>query len=483
MKLSEYVQYDALGLAALVDAGEVTAAELSETASSAIASVNSKINAVIEEWPAQQVDLGKNESRAPFSGVPFLIKDVGISMAGQRIELGSRLAKGNVAAADSNLMRHFRCAGLVTIGRTSSPEMAFSTTTEPMLYGPTRNPWDLALSAGGSSGGAAAAVAAGIVPMAHATDAAGSIRVPAASTGLFGMKPTRGRVSNGPNMDEIFNGFGVQLAVSRSVRDSAALLDAIMRPDTGEPYYTVAPDNPYLLDVQRDPGKLRIGIMTDAWNGQSSNQIITHATTEAAKLCERLGHNVSIVRPQLGVSWDEFVHANAQIWCANLVGWIDGLAGATGRPTDLSTLEAATLACYEYGRRALAPSFAAALDTRNRVSRSLASYFADYDILMTPTLPELPLPLGEYAQNSERMDGLEWTARVFQHSPYTPAINVAGIPAMSVPLAHSKGGLPIGVQFVAGFGREDTLFRLAGQLEREQPWINRHPSIWVGNHA
>lgn len=478
MKLSEYVRYDALGLAALVADGEVTAAELANTASAAIAAVNGSINAVVEQWPAQEADLARKAG--PFAGVPFLIKDVAISMAGKRVELGSRLADGNVAAGDSNLMRHFRQAGLVTIGRTSSPEMAFSTTTEPVFNGPTRNPWNLELSAGGSSGGAAAAVAAGIVPVAHATDAAGSIRVPAASTGLFGIKPTRGRVSNGPHMDEVFNGFGVQLGVSRSVRDSAALLDAIMRPDAGEPYYTAPPSSPYLLDVTRAPGALRIGVMSQAWSGQQPHAAIERATMEAAALCASLGHEIALVQPQLGVSWEEFVYANAQIWCANLVGWIDGLSAATGREADLSTLEASTLACYEYGRRALAPAFAAAFDTRNKVSRSIAACFGEYDILLTPTLPELPLSIGVYADGAEHMDGLEWTARVFRHSPYTPAINVAGVPAMSVPLGTSADGLPIGIQFVAGFGREDILFRLAGQLERAQPWAGRHPGVWAG---
>ncbi|MYM29982.1 amidase [Duganella sp. CY15W] len=479
MKLSEYVQHDALGLAALVAAGEVTAAELAQTASAAMAAVNGSINAVIEQWPAPAADLQR--SSAPFAGVPFLIKDVAISMAGQRLELGSRLAEGNVAAADSNLMRHFRQAGLVTIGRTSSPEMAFSTTTESVFNGPTRNPWDLRLSAGGSSGGAAAAVAAGIVPLAHATDAAGSIRVPAASCGLFGLKPTRGRVSNGPSMDEVFNGFGVQLGLSRSVRDSAALLDAILQHDVGEPYYTAPPASPYLLEVAREPGKLRIGVMLEAWSGQQPQAGIEQAAMDAARLCASLGHEVALVQPALGVAWEEFVHANAQVWCANLVGWIDGLCAATGRKADLSTLEAATLACYAYGRRASAPAFADALAIRNRVTRSLGGYFSDYDLLLTPTLPALPLAIGDYANGSAHMDGLEWTARVFRHSPYTPAANVAGVPAMSVPLGRCAEGLPIGVQFIAGFGREDMLFRLAGQLERAQPWTGHTPPVWAGN--
>lgn len=479
MKLSEYVNYDALGLAALVASGEVSAAELARTAAAAVTAVNGTINAVVEQWPGEAPAAGAGPG--PFAGVPFLIKDVAITMAGKRVELGSRLAAGNVAAADSNLMRHFRQAGLVTIGRTSSPEMAFSTTTESVFNGPTRNPWQPGLSAGGSSGGAAAAVAAGIVPLAHATDAAGSIRVPAACCGLFGIKPTRGRVSNGPHMDEVFNGFGVQLGVSRSVRDSAALLDAVMRPDIGEPYYTAPPGTPYLLDVARDPGKLRIGVLTQAWSGQLPSAAIHDATMAAARRLADLGHEVEAATLDIGVSWEEFVHANAQVWCANLVGWIDGLAGATGRSADRTTLEASTLACYEYGRRASAPAFAGALDVRNRVTRSVAAFFTRYDVLLTPTMPELPLGIGAYDDGAEHMDGLQWTARVFRHSPYTPLINVAGVPAMSVPLASSADGLPIGIQFVAGFGRDDVLFRLAGQLERAQPWAARIPSVWAGN--
>lgn len=479
MKLSEYVAHDALGLAALVAGGEVSAAELASCAARAIDAVNGTVNAVVEHWPGEAPPA--DADGAAFAGVPFLIKDVAITMAGKRVELGSRLAAGNVAQADSNLMRHFRRAGLVTIGRTSSPEMAFSTTTESVFNGPTRNPWRPALSAGGSSGGAAAAVAAGIVPLAHATDAAGSIRVPAASCGLFGIKPTRGRVSNGPYMDEVFNGFGVQLGVSRSVRDSAALLDAVMRQDIGEPYYTAAPATPYLLDVAREPGRLRIGLMTQAWNGQAPAGAIHDAALAAARLCGELGHTVETATLDIGVSWEEFVHANAQVWCANLVGWIDGLAAATGRRPDPSTLEPATIACYEYGRRAGAPAFARALDVRNRVTRAAAAFFTRYDVLLTPTLPEAPLAIGVYDRGAASMDGLQWTDRVFRHSPYTPVINVAGVPAMSVPLATDADGLPIGMQFVAGFGRDDVLFRLAGQLERALPWAARIPAVWAGN--
>ena len=478
MKLSEYVRYDALGLAALVAKREVSAAELQAAALQAIDKVNPRINAVVEHWPADTS--GAAGTGGAFTGVPFLIKDVAITMAGKRVELGSRIAAGHAAAADSNLMRHFRRAGLVTLGRTASPEMAFSTTTESLFNGPTRNPWNLDRSAGGSSGGSAAAVAAGIVPMAHATDAAGSIRVPAASTGLFGLKPTRGRVSNGPGMDEVFNGFGVQLGVSRSVRDSAALLDAVNHPDAGEPYFTAPSERTFLSEVTRAPGKLRIGVMPQAWSGQRPGADIAAATLAAAELCRQLGHDVDEARLDIGVTWEEFVHANAQIWCANLVGWIDGFAAATGRRADLSTLEPSTLACYEYGRRALAPAFAGALDVRNRVSRAVADFFTRHDMLLTPTLPHAAQRLGAYTEATAHMDGLEWTGHVFRHSPYTPLFNVAGVPAMSVPLGSSAEGLPIGVQFAAGFGEDGLLLRLAGQLEQAAPWAGRIPPVWAG---
>eukprot|EP01133_Synstelium_polycarpum_P026382 gene26382-31721_t len=312
MQLHEYTSFDGLGLAQLLRAGQVSAAELHDAAVRACAAVNPHINAVVELWPA---DCSAIDSAAPFAGVPFLIKDVAVTMAGRRSEYGSRLGAGHVAAFDSHLMTQLRQAGLSTFGRSSTPEMAFATTTEPVLYGATRNPWNLARSAGGSSGGAAAAVAAGIVPLAHATDAAGSIRVPAASTGLFGLKPSRGRVSNGPAMDEIFSGLGVQLGVSRSVRDSAALLDGVQGAMRGEPYVTAAPRDTWLSQVDVAPGRLRIGVQREACNGARPVPAVRAALNASARLLEELGHHVEEVSPALGVPWDAFVQANARIWC------------------------------------------------------------------------------------------------------------------------------------------------------------------------
>lgn len=478
MQLHEYTSFDGLGLAQLLRTGAVSAAELHDAALRACAAVNPQINAVVELWPA---DFSTLDHTAPFAGVPFLIKDVAVTMAGQRSEAGSRLGAGHVATLDSHLMTQFRAAGLTTFGRTSTPEMAFATTTEPVLYGATRNPWNVSVSAGGSSGGAAAAVAAGIVPLAHATDAAGSIRVPAASTGLFGLKPSRGRVSNGPAMDEIFSGLGVQLGVSRTVRDSAALLDCVQGVMAGEPYVTPAPNFTWLSQVDVAPGKLRIGVQRMAPNGARPVPAVDTALQDTVRLLESLGHHVEEAAPALGVSWQAFVHANARIWCANLVPWIAALAQESGRAVSLDTLEAATLACYQYGQTVSAVDFVAALDVRNTVTRHAGALFEQYDVLLTPTMPDVPWQLGRYGKDETQLDGPGWTARLFEHSPYTPLANVAGLPAMSVPLAISNEGLPIGMQFMAGYAQDGMLLRLAGQLERAAPWLPRRPPVWAGN--
>ena len=477
MQLHEYTRYDGLGLAALVRQGEVSAAQLHACALRAIELVNPRINAVAGHWPP---DGAPPDASGPFAGVPFLIKDIAVTMAGKQVEMGSRLAAGQVAQADSFLMTQFRRAGLVTLGRTTTPEMAFATTTEPVLYGATRNPWNLSLSAGGSSGGAAAAVAAGIVPLAHATDAAGSIRVPASSNGLFGLKPSRGRVSNGPAMDEIFSGLGVQLGVSRSVRDSAALLDAVQGVMPGEPYVTAAPGHNWLSQVTIAPGRLKIGVMREASNGRRPDAEVGAALDGCVRLLTGLGHQVEEAALPLGVSWEAFVLANARIWCANLVGWIDGVAQQQGRAISSATLEPATLACYRYGKTVTAVEFVAALDVRNTVTRQSGAFFAQYDVLLSPTLPSLPWQLGKYGEDADKMDGVAWTARLFEHTPYTPLANVTGLPAMSVPLAMSSEGMPIGMQFMAGAGREACLLRLAGQLEQAAPWIQRRPVAWAG---
>ncbi|MFD5799824.1 amidase [Streptomyces sp. NPDC127020] len=480
MRVNEYVRLDAVGLARLVARGEVTPAELEAAAREATLEVNGRVNAVVETWPTDDEPV---PGGTPLAGVPFLIKDIGVTMAGRRSELGSRLAAGNVAPADSFLMRRFRRAGLVTFGRTATPELAYTITTEPVLYGPTRNPWDLERSAGGSSGGAGAAVAAGVVPLAHATDAAGSLRIPAACNGLFGLKPTRGRVSLGPDADETFNGLAVQGGVSRTVRDSAALLDRVLGPEPGDPYSARQPSRPYLEEVTRAPGALRIGVLTQAWGGRRTAPPVTDALNRTVRLLESLGHQVEEATVGLGADWEEFVSATARLFTANLAATVDAVATAFGRPADASTLEPATLTSYHYGQRVSGPGFVAALAIRNAVARSLGQYFAAHDVLLTPTLPELPMPLGTYTEDASALDGAGWIDRLNDRSPFTLAFNVAGNPAMSVPLtADPATGLPIGMQFAADHGREDLLFRLAGQLERAQPWADRTPAVRAGSH-
>ncbi|MFD6340869.1 MULTISPECIES: amidase [unclassified Streptomyces] len=481
MRIAEYVRFDGVGLAELVARGEVTPAELEAVAREAAREVGPRINAIVETWPADDEPV---PGSTPLAGVPFLIKDIGVAMAGRRMELGSRLAAGNVAGADSFLMRRFRRAGLVTFGRTATPEMAFSNTTEPVLYGATRNPWDPERSAGGSSGGAGAAVAAGVVPIAHATDAAGSIRVPAAYNGLFGLKPTRGRVSMGPHADEVFNGLAVHGGVSRTVRDSAALLDRIRGPEPGDPYFAQEPSRPYAEEVTRPPGPLRIGVLAQAWGGRRTTAPVADALSRTVRLLESLGHHVEEAEAGLGADWEEFVLASARQWTANLTASVDELAAALGRPVDSSTLEPPVLASYHYGQRVSGAQFVTALEIRNRVARSLARHFDAYDLLLTPTMPELPVPLGTHAEGAEALDGLDWLRRLFDLSPFTAAFNVAGTPAMSVPVTADAGtGLPVGMQFAAGYGLEGRLFRLAGQLEQASPWSGRTPQVWAGNHT
>ncbi|MGV9264953.1 amidase [Kitasatospora sp. NPDC003701] len=480
MKLSEYVNHDAVGLADLVARGEVTAAELASTAQRAADLVNPQINAIVETWPAQD---SPAPGSTPLAGAPFLIKDIAVAMAGQRVELGSRLVAGNVAGTDSSLMTRFRRAGLVTLGRTATPEFAYSTTTEGVLYGATRNPWDPTRSPGGSSGGSGAAVAAGIVPLAHATDAAGSIRVPAAANGLFGLKPTRGRISMGPDADEVFNGLAVHGVLSRSVRDSAALLDLVHGPEVGDPYFAQPPERPYAQEITRSPGSLRIGLLTRPWGGRTVDGTVVDAALRSARLAESLGHRVDEVEVDLGVGWEEFTLANARLWSTNLVTWIDGFAAALGRPVDSTTVEPEMLASYTYGQRVSGTEFVHALTVRNSVARAIGRYFTAYDLLLTPTLPEPPVRLGTYAEGAAGADGLGWLAQLLHRSPFTAAFNVAGTPAMSVPLETDPAtGLPVGIQFAAGYGREDVLFRLAGQLERAAPWAQRTPAVWAGGH-
>ncbi|WP_428929600.1 amidase [Marinibacterium sp. SX1] len=480
MELRDYVEYDGIGLSELIAKGDVSATEVAEVAAKAISATDGEVNALVEQWYGE-VPI-TTPSRSPLAGVPFLIKDLAVTMKGRKNELGSALAEGLVMEADSTLMRRFKEAGLITLGRTTTPEFAISTTSEARATGPSRNPWNTDYNCGGSTGGSGAAVAAGMVPLAHATDGGGSIRVPASVNGIFGLKPTRGRVSNGPALDEVWSGLVSQLGLSRTVRDSAALLDAVGKPAPGEPYYTLPPEDSFLSAAGKDPKALKIGLMVDPLNGTKTAATVAATLEQTGKLLEGLGHNVEPVRVDPGVSWDEFLHANTLFWTLNTAAWIDFISSITGRPINGEYLERASLAVHEYGSRVSGMDVLGALGVRNTVSRAMGAWFEDFDVLLTPTVPDNPLRIGEYNPAQDSVDGPGWINHVFSQSPFTALANIAGLPCMSVPAGRdAETNIPIGAMYCAGFGNDAMLFSLAGQIERAAPWTGDKPRIWAGN--
>jgi amidase len=468
MKASEYIDYDGLGLAELVRDGEVTPTELAQCAAQLVEQRNPAINAVLE-WFADTDDIVASAPRdRAFGGVPFLIKDLVIQAQGRLSEMGSRLAAGLVAPADSDLMARFRQAGLMTLGRTATPEMGYNVATETLQAGICRNPWDLSRSPGGSSGGAGAVVAAGIVPIAHANDGGGSIRIPAACCGLVGLKPTRGRVPIGPGAAEGLNGFGIEFVLTRSVRDAAAMLDAVQGPGVGDPYVIPAPSRAYSACLQQAPQALRIGLTTEAWSGVPVDPEIQAALLRIARSCEALGHRVEEARPALDA--ERFAQANTDLWSASISHWVVDICAATGRKADSSTLEQATLAVHEHGMSLSAIDLLHAEDAFNTVNREFGRFFKEYDLLLTPTTAQLPWKIGQHASEGGHYTARSWTDHVFSVGPFTAVFNCTGQPAISLPLGRSESGLPIGIQLVAPFGREDLLLSLAALFEQVMPW-------------
>jgi amidase len=476
----EYAKYDGLGLADLVRRGEVTPTELKDIALKGIEELNPKINSVVNvigDQAEQEIQAGLPEG--PFTGVPFLIKEIVLHAAGVPCHIGSRLAQGLVFDYDTELMARFRKAGLVTIGVTPTPEFGYNATTEAAIYGSTRNPWNTERSSGGSSGGASASVAAGIVPLAHANDGGGSIRIPASCCGLFGLKPTRGRVPTGPDYGEILNGLAVEFAVTRSVRDAAALMDVIAGPDSGGYAYAEPPNRSYSEEISADPGRLRIAWMSQPLTGVPVDQECIESLHSTVKLCEELGHEMVEDSPRIDVKGHSL--ATLRVWTANLANMMDGVAGILGRRPSPENLEAANWACYEFGKAMNATELLQALDIFALVSRSVGKFFEKYDALLTPTTACPPLPLGVLNANAPFLTAEKWTEKIFAYAPFTNLYNTTGQPAMTVPLAWSMEGLPIGMMFGARFGDEATLFRLAGQFEKARPWGGKHPPVHMEN--
>jgi amidase len=471
---SELGILDATAQAELVRKKEVKPIELIEAAIERIERINPAINAVVTPMfdEARSVAVGPLPD-GPFTGVPFLLKDLLAAYAGVRMTSGSAFMRDFVPTHDSELVARHKRAGLIVVGKTNTPEFGIMPTSEPALFGPSRNPWDITRATGGSSGGSAAAVAAGLVPFAHANDGGGSIRIPASACGLFGLKPTRARNPLGPDFGDMFTGLVAEHAVTRTVRDSAALLDATAGPDLGDPYWAPPPARPFLDEVGADPGKLRIAFTTAAASGVTIHPDCVRAVNDAVQLCTDLGHEVVEAAPQ--IDGDALTPMFMALWSAGCTWTIDGAALASKREPTPDQFEFGTWALYQMGRQQSGAAYLTALQWLQMTARDVARFMQDYDVWLTPTLGEPPVPLGSFDSTPERpMAGL---ARAAQFVPFTPICNVTGQPAMSVPLFWNEQGLPVGTHFVGRFGDEGTLFRLAAQLEAARPWANRRPPV------
>lgn len=475
MSLSqELAILDAVGQAQLVRKKEVKPIELIDAAIERIERINPQLNAVVTPMYDQARSAANGPlPDGPFRGVPFLLKDLLAAYAGVPMTSGSVFLKDFVPGRDSELVARYKRAGLVIIGKTNTPEFGILPTTEPALFGATRNPWDTSRTTGGSSGGSAAAVAAGLVPFAHANDGGGSIRIPASCCGLFGLKPTRARNPLGPDFGDMFGGFVAEHAITRSVRDSAALLDATSGPDVGDPYWAPPPARPFIDEVGVDAGKLRIAFTTTAPSGVPIHRDCIDAVNDAARLCSSLGHEVVENAPKL--NGESMGPMFMTIWSAGCAWTIDWDANALGRQPLQEQFEPGTWALYQRGLKQTGAGYMTAITGIQAASREVARFMLDYDVWLTPTLGEPPVPLGSFDSPPERpMAGL---ARSAQFVPFTTVSNMTGQPAMSVPLYWNDDGLPVGTQFVGRFGDEATLFRLAAQLEAARPWVERRPPV------
>jgi len=477
----ELAWLDATAMAELVARGEVTPVELVEAAIARAEALNPKLNAIIHPFYEQaRQEAGGELPDGPFRGVPFLRKDLGAALAGEPLHMGSRVLKeiDYRAAADSSLALRFRSAGLVTIGKTNTPEWGIVPTTEPEAYGPTRNPWDPDRSPGGSSGGSGAAVAAGIVPMAHANDGGGSIRIPAAVNGLVGLKPSRARISEAPVSGDTMSGLVCEFALTRSVRDAAGLLDWVAGPEPGDPYAALPPERPWTEEIGRDPGRLRIALLTDSLTGDEFAPEVISATERVATELERIGHVIE--RPDLasaGSGVDLFPTFMSR-WSAGEAATAIGIERVLGRELTETDVEPLTWALIRQGRSESAAAYLDAVAMHQFLARIIAGlYEGGFDLIMTPTVGRLPQPLGSYDDSGPNPMDAMITARGF--ASFTGLFNATGQPAISLPLAEHDG-LPVGIQFAAPIWREDRLIRLAAQLEAEMPWAERRPGTAAG---
>lgn len=493
MTFEEYRSYDALGLADLVKKGEIKPEELIEIAIRRTEALNPVLNAVIHKIYEEARTASKTIRReTPFAGVPFLIKDLGIEVKGTPMRSGCRGYLNYVSAADSFVVQKMRQAGLVIFGKTNTPEFGLTPFTEPALFGPSRNPWDTQRTTGGSSGGSAAAVASGIVPLATANDGGGSIRIPASCCGLFGLKPSRGRTSWGKMFGEMWNGAAVEGCVSRSVRDSAAYLDAVMGAAPGDPYDIQRPSRPYLQEIGAAPGKLRIGYTSAHTMQLSVDPACVKALAHAVELLRSEGHVVEEV--ELPYKKEDLTKAFLVVVAGEIAGELKVLGDFLGRTVRPGDVEPNTYALHLLGKSFNAGDYTYAKRKWNEICRRMAGFHEHYDLLLTPTLGQRPFTIGAL-QNTpgearlisvinslglgsavkNQIDPL--AEKIYNWMPWTAFANMTGQPSMSVPLywTTEDDHLPVGVMFTARLGEEDLLFRLAGQLEKAAPWWDKIP--------
>ncbi len=471
---------DATEQARLIREGQASPAELVEEAIDRLERLNPRLNAMIHPLVDQAREIARGGlPDGPFRGVPFLVKDLSCYMEGVPVHEGMRAVRdaGYVADHDMWLTRRFREAGFIPLGRTNVPELGILPTTEPVAYGATHNPWELDHSPGGSSGGSAAAVAAGIVAAAHANDGGGSIRIPASHCGLVGLKPSRGRVSLAPDFGDVMGGLTIELAVTRSVRDAAGILDAVHGPAPGDPYAAPPPARPYIEEIGADPGRLRIGVMTTPPGGQfETHPECVKAAADAASALEELGHHVEDSHPA-EMDNPDIVPVFLVRWTAgtdwNLKYW----GAAIGRELGPDDVEPCTWALAEQGRAHTGGDLLRAIEQAQAANRRVASWWAEdgFDLLLTPTCAEPPPRLGEFEAPPE--NPLAPIIRATPFAIFTAGFNTSGQPAISLPLHMTAEGLPVGVQLVAAYGREDLLLRVAAQLEEARPWADRVPRL------
>jgi len=478
MNLAEYSAYDGLGLAALIQRGETTPREIGRCVLSGIAAVNPRLNAVIETYDDAVAALGERAGAAPFHGLPTLTKDFPIE-AGRRAEFGSVLTRGYTAGYDHAFWKQLRAGGLVNIGRTTTSEFGIAAATESSLYGPTRNPWDPTRGVAGSSGGSAAAIAAGIVPFAQGADGGGSIRTPSSFCGVVGLKPSRGRVSGAPDSNAPLLGLAIAFMLTRSIRDTATLLDLAAGAFPGDGYEIAPPSMPYAKAIEMPPARLRIALCTTSWSGHPIESAVRAGAEAVGRKLAGLGHDVVEAGPHF--DYEPFLAAQKVIWAAFTAQSLDELAAFLKRPLDESCLQQTTLACYRHGKTLDAASLIAALAEYDKVTRQVGEFMAQYDVLVTPTCPTTPEPVGTYNPDRPGRDIDTIFADLAPKETFSALFNGTGSPAMSLPLAWTPSGLPIGVQFIAPFGREDILLRLGAVLEAEYAWSTKRPPVHVAN--